>query len=48
MIDEIQINIRSLTKDDREDLLFLLNNSTFLIPCEINDEAIEIIERFEE
>ena len=48
MENEVVINLRGLTEDDREKLLFLLNNSTFLIPDSDNEEAIKIINRFTE
>jgi hypothetical protein len=48
MDDEIIINLRALTEDDREKLLFLLNNSTFLIPDDDNVKAIETINIFTE
>ena len=46
MIDEITINLRALTEEDRKEIYEILRYRGFTVPDEINDKALEIIDNF--
>ena len=48
MKDTIEINLKSLTEKDRKKIREVLRYTGFVIPCEINDQALEDIDNFEE